>query len=286
MRKLSLILMAAGICLVLTSCVPRVSAENLAQTMVAETAAAASPTSPPTHTAIPTSTPTETATCTPTATSTFTPSPEPTSTPTITPIPGPILIDDDFSTDNHLFSGCTICGVDHGVYTLGPFGDSNSLTGFKAVCDACGTPEFYKMSVDATFVDGASDRGFGLFLRDTDGLRQSNDKFWSFEIMTWQTSVIWEYDYRFSSWDIVNKSIESVLLSYVKAGKATNNLEVIIQPTSNGVNADIFFKINGKTFYAQYNQPAIEGRVGLYVAWFNIEVAFDNFHFEEIEVEE
>ena len=61
------------------------------------------------------------------------------------------------------------------------------------ICDACGAHTYYRVSVDATYVDGPTDRFFGIIgLVDAD---ESNlNRVAYLGISTWQVYVIRDYD--------------------------------------------------------------------------------------------
>jgi hypothetical protein len=247
------------------------SAEQIAETMIAQTAAAASPTPlPPTETPIP---PTETATATAT--------PPPTATATITPTPtpsGPIVFNDDFAATNlKNWKGCTKCDWKDGVLLMGPYkarGDGYSQSD-TAICVPCGKPTFYRMAVDVTFVEGYTDRFYGLLVGD--GKRYQT----SVGISPLQVTAIFRYDYQKREWELLNPSTEKVFSRLVKPGKLTNRIEVLLEPS--GVSdGQLTLKINGSVSYVVYNLPVEPAEVGLYLDWHSIGVAYDNFEFEEI----
>lgn len=103
------------------------------------------------------------------ARATETPIPTETSTPTATVTPGPVVIRDDFSMDIGRWAECGQCRIENGVLKMGPYPISDKGEGYLAICSDCGVVQDYKMGVDATFVDGYTDRGFGLILREENG---------------------------------------------------------------------------------------------------------------------
>jgi len=244
------------------------SAQEAAETMVAETAAAASPTPlPPTETPVP---PTET----------ITPTLPPTETPTITPSAtpsGPLVFSDDFSADNKNWKGCTNCRWQDGVLLMGPYkarGDGYDQAD-SAICIACGKKTYFRMAVDVTFVEGFTDRLYGLLIGE-------GKKYMTYlGISPLQFAVIARYDYNKEYWDLINASKENVYNKLVKPGKLVNRLEIIMSPSGSG-QADLTMKLNGTVSFVAYKIAVEPAEVGLYLDWHSIGVAYDNFEFEEI----
>lgn len=194
--------------------------------------------------------------------------------PTITPIPtltpGPRIIQDDFSTDTGRWVDCGQCKIENGAMRMGPYPISNDGGGYIAICNDCGQPGNYKMGVDATFVDGYTDRGFGLVLREQNG------SYLDVEITTWQYYGAWIFDNDKKQWGAfftdgwkptgsLNPSaqtnrLETELVS--KDGKDTITIRI---------NGDVVSTITSDTF---------SGRVGLVVGLHSLGVIFDNFYFE------
>jgi hypothetical protein len=275
------------------------SVAQLADTRIAETATAASPTPLPTNTftvtATPTHTPTNTSTVTqtPTETSTITPTPtkttrpthtatitntpKPTNTFTPTKTPGPFTFKDDFSTRNlgawpRCVSDCE--WKDEKLY-VGPFSDANHF--HEIICEACDGFKFYRMAADMAFVEGQVDRTFGFVIAE------NYDFMVYFGISPWQFANVSKWDNSIGDW-IELISQRQMWNTMVKPSYATNHLEVLVQPGSGGSNADYIFKINGKTAYVINNQPIRVSQVGLGIGWQAMGVWYDNFEFEEIEV--
>lgn len=204
------------------------------------------------------------------ARATETPIPSPTSTPTQTATPGPTIIQDDFSTDTGRWIECGQCKIENGGLHMGPYPISNDGGGYIAICSDCGIPQDYKMGVDATFVDGYTDRGFGLVLRELDG------NYLDVEITTWQVYGVWIFDN--------DKNIWGSLLTEgwtptggLRPATQTNRLETEI--TSSGGKSTINVRINGQLI-SSTSSDAFTGRVGLVVGLHSLGVIFDNFYFE------
>jgi hypothetical protein len=212
-------------------------------------------------------------TATPTVTSTSTPP------PTLTATPGPLVIDDDFSTLHSRWQGCDICAIKDGGLVFGPHPSSDSAKGYFTLCDDCGNVHEYKMSVDATFVSGVSDRGFGFILREADG------KFIDLEITTWQLYGVWFYDPQggdaWNAWtSLLSKSY--LPTGYLNPGVIKNNIEVQMIASDTNEEKDLVkISFNG-TLLNTIEIPKGSGRVGLGVGLHSIGVAFDNFHFESM----
>lgn len=245
------------------------SAQEVAETMVAETAAAASPTPlPPTETPIP-------------PTATITPTLPPTETPTITPTAtpeGPIVFSDDFSDANSKnWKGCTSCKFQDGVLLMGPYAARGSGTDQTdvAYCVACGKKTYYRIAVDVTFVEGFTDRLYGLMVG------HGEDYQTVLGISPLQYAVLWRYDYNKQYGSLINASTENVFNSQVKPGKLTNRLEIIVEPAGAG-QADMKMILNGIVSFVAYKIAVEPAEVGLYMDWHSMGVAYDNFEFEEL----
>jgi len=204
------------------------------------------------------------------ARATETPLPSPTFTPPPTATPGPVVIQDDFSTDTGRWIDCGQCKIENGVMQMGPYPISNDGGGYIAICKDCGQPQDYKMGIDATFVDGYTDRGFGLLLREENG------NYFDVEITTWQVYGAWAFDNEKNLWgSLLSDGWKESGSLYPSAG--TNRLEVEIQ--SAGGTSNVHISINGQLVNTA-SMPAFTGRVGLVVGLHSLGVRFDNFYFE------
>jgi hypothetical protein len=101
-----------------------------------------------------------------------------------------------------------------------------------AICGDCGTPQDYKMGVEATFVDGYTDRGFRL-----------NGSYVDVEITTWQVYGAWFFDNDKNIWGNLLKNGWE-LTGNLRPSAATNRLEVELIPR--GGDSTIYIKINGE----------------------------------------
>lgn len=238
------------------------------------------PTETPTIT--PTFTPTKTLTSTPTETPTQTPSPIPSNTPTITPTPGPFTYSEEFSNPDSLNNFiCDRCKLQDGQLVFGPFDPENNLgEQFNmVVCDVCGKTTYYRISVDATYMEGPTDRFFGLTaLIDTTPSRWNRVIYLG--TSTWQVYVIRDYDYKNG---ILNE-LNGNLSGYINPGVSTNHLVIEVKPSTQPDFVDVYFTINGGLLYVLYLQPAAPTQSGMGMSFHSMTVAFDNFLFEEIEV--
>ena len=162
------------------------NASQLAATYVAGTMAAVPPTIPPSSTPLPSDTPVPTYTHTPTPlpsnTPTVTDTRTPTTTPTVTRTPGPFSFFDDFASDSGGWENCELCLWKDGALVMGPYEPASVL--HKNYCTGCGSHMYYKIAVDATFIDGQVDRFFGVFVGDANG------KQYYFGISPWQFYII------------------------------------------------------------------------------------------------
>lgn len=244
------------------------SAQEVAETMVAETVAAASPTPiPPTETPIP-------------PTATITPTVPPTETPTITPTftpEGPLVYNDDFSKDNKNWKGCTGCRWQDGVLLMGPYqprGEGYDQANYT-ICIACGKKTYFRLAVDATFAEGFTDRFYGLLIGEGKQFQTIVG------ISPLQYAILARLDYTKGLWSLLNASTENVYNKDVKPGKLVNRIEIIMSPAGAG-HADLTMKLNGMVSFVTYKIPAEPAEVGLYIDWHSVGVAYDNFEFEEI----
>lgn len=208
---------------------------------------------------------------TPTATVTSTP------LPTATATPGPLVIDDDFSSLGSRWQGCSVCSIKDGALLFGPYPSVSSLKGYITLCQDCGVVHEYKMSVDATFSSGASDRGFGFVLREEDG------KFLDLEITTWQVYGVWSYDPQGGDSAVAWTSLLSkayLPTPYLNPGVIKNHIEVQVVGSEVNDSMDLVkLSFNG-TLLNTIEVKRGSGHVGLAVGLHSIGVLFDNFHFE------
>jgi len=235
-----------------------------------------------TPTAMPTYTPTLTPTATATETPTLTPSPIPTDTPTITPTPGPFSFSDDFSNVNTIGNySCTKCTVKDGRLVFGPFDPADNLgEQFSLiVCETCGKHTYYRVSVDATYMEGPTDRFFGLTAL-VNATSNKLDRVVYFGTSTWQVYAIRDYDYKNG---ILNELTQS-LTGYLNPGVATNHIVIEVKPSAQPNLVDVYFTINNGLLYVLYSQPAEPTLSGMGMSFHSMIVAFDNFLYEEIEV--
>jgi hypothetical protein len=296
-RYLSMIFCGLGLLIALTACGEKgPNAEQLAETRIAETAAAASPTplptdtptitvtptdtATPTSTSTPTQTPTVTATPTPTDTptdtATVTKTPTPTKTFTPTKTPGPFTFKDDFSSKNlDAWPMCIFnCEWKDGKLYMGPFSDDNDF--HQVLCEACGRYKYYRIAVDTTFVEGFADRWWGLIAAENTTFSLF------FGISPFQFAIVTKWEYTNRKWvDLISQRQSWNAL--VNPSYGTNHLEMIISPDQAGTGVDYLVKINGKTAYVIPSQPARASQVGFAISWQSMGVWFDNFEFEEIE---
>lgn len=266
MHKLSIVLFATS--LVLAGCGQATPDTNAINTAIAETAAAGQPIINPTDIPAPSLKATE-----------IPPTPmelPPTETliPTTTPTSGPIFVTDDFSTDTGIWSGCDQCEWKDGLLIMGPYPASNFADAYYAICEPCGMTANYRIAVDATFFEGASDRGFGFLVYLTD------DYYITFEMATWQVAGLFKYEPVKGTW---SELLPWQRKGYINPGRQTNRIELIVRDSQSIGKSDITIKINGKVL-AVYSGIEIEPTmVGLEVGWHSIGIAFDNFEFEPLE---
>lgn len=185
---------------------------------------------------------------------------------------------DDFSTDYggwEVFDGATIAD---GLFFLGQFNDcadvgSDKPFGCLARCLVCGYVSEYDMQVDAAYVNGVTDRTFGMILRfvdvDDDGLVDSEDYYIDFELSIYdQYFVVWEY-LPGSGWSRIVRSFEGS----IRGGTKVNTMRAVSY--NGGTDIDIY--INGNLVNGVTGVPYTEGYVGFVVGGRALQVAYDNF---------
>lgn len=201
----------------------------------------------------------------------------PTSTPTITPTatktPGPLMIQDDFSADVGRWADCGQCRFLNGMMEMGPYPSNISAEGYITLCADCGVVQDYMMGVDVVYVEGASDRGFGLVLYEANGA------FVDVELTTWQVYGAWSYDpARTTAWEAWNSLISGgwKLSGYLHPAQLSNRVEVEVK-TANG-RRTAAIRVNGQLLNT-VEIPALPSRVGLVVGLHSLGIGFDNFVF-------
>lgn len=206
----------------------------------------------------------------PTATATATVPPSPTATEAPSPVPsGPISIQDDFSSESGIWTACEYCTVENGEMHLGPFPVSHAFQQNWAICEPCGMVSTYTINVDVSFVEGPSERGYGLVLNLND------EEFYTYEITPWQTLDFWRYDFQKDEWEWLN----GTTAGSVKTGNQTNTIELEASRNSSG-RVDYSLGVNGMTPLVIFNRSGKPGWVGLTLHGHAVEVLIDNFSFE------
>jgi hypothetical protein len=251
----------------------------LAATSAAQTAAAASPTPVPTDTPVPTATFTPSPVPTDTPVPTATKTPVPSKTPTATVTPGPLVFNDSFAKeDTTAWVNCKVCNWRDNMLVMGPYAPGDESDNSHIVtCKTCGKHTYYRVAVDATFIDGYGDRLFGLDFAENDKERVM------LGIDTFQDCIVAKYDFGLDAWQLLNADPNKVWNGMVKVGKHTNHLEVIVKPSGSGVGTvDYYVNLNGRTSFVIYGRPAVPSSVGLMIDYHSMQVAYANFEYEEI----
>ncbi|MCL4559369.1 MAG: trypsin-like peptidase domain-containing protein [Chloroflexi bacterium] len=189
-------------------------------------------------------------------------------------------VSDDFSSDVgnwEIFDGAQITG---GIFYLGQFTDcadvgSDNAFGCFTQCLTCGYTSTYDMQVDAAYVDGVTDRTFGMVLRFIDnndnGLVDSDDYYLDFELSIYDKYfIIWEHNTD-GKWYVIDQKNATA----IKAGRKVNTLRAIA--SNGGTDVDIY--INDEWVDGIQSIPYPEGSVGLVVGGRAMQAAFDNFYF-------
>jgi hypothetical protein len=254
------LILLAMILIILLGCQAGLSAQDLAATMVAGTAAAASDTPVP----VPSATQAP-----PTVT--------PTSAPTLTPTPdGPLVIKDDFSTRSNIWGKCGECEWEDRKLYFGPFSPRGEGINqiFTIVCEACGEHPYFRIAADLTFAEGvAGDRSFGI------GLTIPDQFFAGTGIVTTQFGALEAFDFGSNIWS--GSSFKRY--SAIKPGGATNRVEFAARPNSSG-GTDYYAIVNDKTLVVLSNitERSTKLKPAIYLGWHSVGIAVDNFEYEEI----
>ncbi len=189
-------------------------------------------------------------------------------------------VTDTFDADYgnwEIFDGAQISG---GTFYLGQFSDCADVGSDKPFacftqCLTCGYATDYDMIVDAAYVDGVTERTFGMVLRFVDnngnGVVDPDDYYLDFELSIYDKFfILWEHNTD-GKWYIVDqKNVEDI-----NAGRKWNTMEAVT--ASGGTEVDIY--INGTWAAGATGIPAPTGTVGLVVGGRAMQAAFDNFEF-------
>ncbi len=261
--------------LFLGACGPNAAQSSATQS--AQTLMALPPTIAPTNTSVPTNTatalPTDTATPIPSPTNTLVPTNTlpPTNTPTITPTPGPFSFIDDFTINSSGWADCELCEWKDGGLLVGPFPPTSNF--HKYTCTGCGEGVYYKIAVDANFIEGQVDRFFGVFVGGADG------KQYYLGISPWQYYIVGQHIDDGDTWDVLDFKWSGV----VKASYATNHFEVSVRPSLEPNTADFIFTLNGTNVYIINSRPVGPSTVGVAMDWHAVKANYDNWSYVEIE---
>jgi len=169
------------------------------------------------------------------------------------------------------WSQCDKCSWKDGQLILGPY-DPGKNAGENlnfVLCAACNKHKYYRMSVDVTFLDGQVDRYFGILAPFT------ADHIYYMGISPYQLAIVRDYDYSAG----LLKTLTSSSGRLVKPGAATNHFEVEVKPASDSNLVDIYYSLNGKTYYVLNSRKAEESLVGLGMSYYSVTVAYDNFEY-------
>jgi hypothetical protein len=132
---------------------------------------------------------------------------------------------------------------------------------------------YYKIAVDATFLEGQVDRFFGVMVGNADGEQNY------LGISPWQFYVVRHHYDSGDSWDVHDIQWSGV----VKASYATNHYEVEVRPANKPNTADIIFILNGTSIYLAYGVPAKLSTVGIAMDWHAVTANYDNWEYTVLE---
>jgi hypothetical protein len=211
-----------------------------------------------------------------------TPVPTQTDTPEPTPSPTPriIKLQDDFSSRSEIWGECENCVWEEGRFIFGPFEPHGTGQDqiFYIFCEACGENKYYRVAADVTYVEGyGGDRTFGILA----GMG-INDVLAAGTVSTSQHALYETFDLTTKRWGGTPFRVYGA----VAPGSGTNHIEVSIVPAKSRGGADITVAVNGKNLILLYDQKVVSSKVGLYLGWHSIGVAFDNFEYEQFEMPE
>jgi hypothetical protein len=202
------------------------------------------------------------------ATTTPTKPPAPTATRPPTRTPGPFVIFDDLSEDVGRWRPCGVCDYRSGELVMGPYPPSGGLSGYVALCEDCGLLQDYTITVDSRFLDGYTDRGWGIVLR----YDEATGDYVDLEITTWQVYGVWTFDAEAGTWESPSLGWRYAPALYPSYG--SNRVEVAVV----GETAEI--RINDVTVLLMEDMPPGPAQVGLTVGLHSMEVGFDQFLLE------
>jgi hypothetical protein len=198
--------------------------------------------------------------------------PVPTDTPMPTPTKGPIIIDDDFSTDTGRFK-CEGCSVQDGALIVGAFPVADTYAPYVVLCDDCGSATDYKMSVDTWYIEGNSNAGFGLVVRN------GRQYIVLAAVSSWQLYNVLAYDRTVGGGAGWLTYIGPWAKGGLKAGRGVNHLDILMK---SGSGKSIMTLTINDDFSRSVDLASGSGEVGVFVGKWEIGAAFDNFHYEEL----
>ena len=213
---------------------------------------------------------------------TETPAPTRTDTPEPTPSPTPRItrLQDDFSSRSEIWGECENCEWEEGRLIFGPFPPHGTGQDqiFYVFCEACGENKYYRVAADVPYVEGyGGDRTFGILA----GLG-INDILAAGTVSTSQHNLYETFDLTTKRWGGTPFRVYGA----VAPGYGTNRIEVTIRPAKSHGGADITVAVNGRNLILLYDRKVMPSKVGLYLGWHSIGVAFDNFEYEQFETPE
>ena len=214
-----------------------------------------------------------------------------TAEPTETGAPTGASVFEDFATDDGKFETWDGAQVTDGEFYLGQFTDCGDLAadapfGCLSTCLACGVASDYEMTVDVRYVDGISERTYGLVLQFNDvngnGIVDSEDFYVEFQISAFTAYYIQTVQVRThfagdpvgaASW----LQLWYVAKDFTNSGYGTNTLDAIA--SKSGTSFDLYVNGNYLKTVTIPDTDHSEGRVGVSLSGRRVQVAFDNFNF-------
>jgi hypothetical protein len=197
---------------------------------------------------------------------------------------------DDFSEDVGNWETWDGAQVAEGEFFLGPFADCGDLQadtpyGCFSICLWCGVLTDYEASVDVRYVDGISERTYGIVLQfeDVNGNNWVDEEDYYLE---YQVSAFTAFytDNLYLREHVAGDPVGANGFNFVRRWDArpitndtygTNRLGVVV--TNSGTNFDLYLNDNFVDTVSFDGVSFSEGQIGLSISGRSVQVAFDDF---------